>query len=182
MRNIIKHKRISSISILLVLFLVIVGVMMFINKSKEAKATSMQDLKSLAQFVPFGIGPDEYLELMVLNNYCNATLNVKITAFNADDGMQVGTLTGDLDFGKGAIKSFFKPGGPSGRRNLYAEVELSCPKGATLKPAAIWNLDNIDANVWGIRLEIVDKITNSTIDRVLPSVSGAAQLAGQTAF
>jgi len=170
MQNIIKHKRICAVSILLVLFLVIVGVMMFINKSKEAKAASMQDLKSLAQFAPFGIAPDEYLELMVSNNYCNDILNVKITAFNAVDGIQVGTLTGNLDFGEGAIKSFFKPGGPTVRRNLYAEVELSCPRGATLKPAAVWNLDNIDANVWGIRLEIVDKITNSTIRIIHPSI------------
>jgi len=123
---------------------------------------------------PFGIAPDEYFELMALNNICsvmalnnicNDTLNVKITGFNADDGMQVGTLTGDLDFGKGAIKSFFKPGGPSGRRSLHIEVELSCPKGAVLKEFK----SVVVPSEFPIRLEIVNKFTNATIRRIEPS-------------
>jgi len=108
---------------------------------------------------------NEYFELTALNNYCNDTLNVKITGFNANDGTEVGTLTGDFALGESAIKSFLKASGSSTRRNIYVEVELSCPKGAVLKQFK----SVFVPSEFPIRLEIVDQITNSTIERIEPS-------------
>jgi len=141
MQNIIKHKRISSLAILIILVFVFA---MSIAKSAEGGVKSAggcglgpqedgpDSRKSFIieiHFAPVGVAPGEYVQVMANNNNCCEAAPTKLKVFNADNGNQVGTtFLGDIDPGKGVIESFLVQ--PHDRRNIVVTVESRCPRRA----------------------------------------------------
>jgi len=122
MQNIIKHKRISSLAILMIL---VIAFAMSIDKSVGADNFCTTSFESR----PTVILPDNYFEVMYYNSICSVSSPTKLSVFNVENGIEVGT-TGfaNIDPGKGAIKSFFDPDGPGERRNIIAKIIVRCPK------------------------------------------------------
>ena len=152
MQNIIKHKWISSLAILMILVIVFA---MSIEKSVEAVNFST----IFYGFKPMGVGPDEYVEMMFFNTICSESAHTTIRVANADDVSLVDTpFEEDILPLKGAIKSFLDE--PHERRNIVATIVILCPK----KSLIIREGDNSP-----VILEIVDINTHSTIRRIEPS-------------
>jgi len=159
MQNIIKHKRLSSISILLVIFLVIVGVMMFINKPKDAKAVTMNFEEISWLFAPFGVAPDHYVQAMFFNNFCSVPAPTILKVFNADNGNQVvSDPLGNIEPGEGAIRTFFDQEIPHPRRNVVARIESKCPRQSIIcNDAKEFTADSIKQSVTSIEIAEFEK-------------------------
>jgi len=155
MQNIIKHKWISSLAILIILVIVFA---MSIHKSVEAVNFST----IFYGFKPMSVGPDEYVEMMFFNTICSESAHTTIRVANAKDGSLV-----DIPFEedilplKGAIESFDPDNGPGIRSNIVATIVILCPKNSLKFSGGMQRNPVI--------LEIVDNDTHFTIRRIEPS-------------
>lgn len=153
MQNIIKHKRIGSISILMILVIVFA---MSIAKSVEAD----NDKTFLFEFAPTGFAPGEYGQVGYHNSICSESTPTTLSVFNADNGELVAaSFLGNIKPLKGAIKSFFYPNGPPERKNIVARICISCPSKSLIHTAG---------QDPPVSLEIVDSDSNIT-KRILKS-------------
>jgi len=163
MQNIIKHKKISSLAILMIL--VFVFVMSIPKRAWAPHFTSMNTLTS-----PIGFGYRQFGQLMAFNYFCVSPARFTLSVFNADTGSEVGsTFVGHIDPGEGVIHTFFDTPIPHARRNIVVEIVIECPKLIRKIKAS---------DIHPVAIEVVDSDTNNTIRRIEPSFEDITRSVG----
>lgn len=86
------------------MILVIVFVM---SIPKRAWAPQVQTI--VARFAPLGIGPFNYVQVMMFNDFCKVAAPSVLRVFDVFDGSEIGiTPLGIIEPGEGAIRTFFR--------------------------------------------------------------------------
>jgi len=150
MQNIINHKRISSLAILIILVIVFA---ISIDKSAAAGYIVIGEVKSK----PIKVLSDEWLRVIASNSMCSKPARATIKVVNAENGKQVGTSSlENIAPRTKAIKRFFYPAGPGGSLKIVATIVIECPKESlTFKTG----------DKSPVIIEIVDSNNGSTIRR-----------------
>ena len=155
MQNIIKHKRISSLAILIILVIVFA---ISIDKSAAAGYIVIGEVKSK----PIKVLSDEWLRVIASNSMCSKPARATIKVVNAENGKQVGTSSlENIAPRTRAIKSFFYPAGPGESLNIVATIVFQCPENSLIL--------NLSIGWESAIIEIVDSNNGSTIRRIDPS-------------